>query len=78
MDTTSIRVVMETAAHRFEGDLTLPKEGYRSRLSDYLNQGDLSFVALSDAVVTDLEDGRSYERDFVVVGTRHVLLAHHH
>lgn len=76
MEKVSIPVVVETATHRLSGDLTLPKEGYRSRLSDYLNQDGLSFVALSAVTIDDLETGRSEEREFVVVGTRHILLAH--
>ncbi len=36
------RVVLETEHHRITGDLHLPREGYRSRLSDYLNRGDIS------------------------------------
>ena len=42
METRVERVVLETAKHRIVGDLTLPREGYRSRLSDFLNRGDLS------------------------------------
>ena len=41
METRIERVVLETDRHRIVGDLTLPKEGYRSRLSDYLNGGDV-------------------------------------
>ena len=34
------RIVVETDRHRIVGDVTLPREGYRSRLSEYLNHGD--------------------------------------
>ena len=43
------RVVLETTQHRVVGDLHMPREGYRSRLFDYLNRGDDQFVALSNA-----------------------------
>jgi hypothetical protein len=48
-------VVVETDRYRIEGKLTLPREGYRSRLSDYVNQRDREFFALNDAVVTALD-----------------------
>ena len=76
MEERSLPVVVETATHRFSGEVSLPKEGYRSRLSDYLNQEDLAFLALTAVTISDLESGTSEERDFVVVGTRHILLAH--
>ena len=46
MESRVERVVFETDRHRIVGDLTLPKEGYRSRLSDFLNRGDLDFIPL--------------------------------
>jgi hypothetical protein len=37
-------VFLETDHYRIEGKLTLPSEGFRSRLSDYVNQGDRDFL----------------------------------
>ena len=79
METRIERVVLETDRHRIVGDLTLPREGYRSRLSDFLNQSDLAFVALSDVTITGLHPGDRTERiqrEFVAVGSRHVHLAY--
>ena len=79
MDNQSIRVVLETERHRIVGDLTLPTEGYRSRISDYLNQSDLDFVALTNVqVIEHLESGatETTEREFMAVGARHILLAY--
>ncbi|MCB0876314.1 MAG: hypothetical protein R2718_05060 [Solirubrobacterales bacterium] len=79
MEKRNLRVVLETDRHRIVGELTLPNEGYRSRLSDYLNQGDLGFVALTNATVIErLESGATdaTEHEFVTVGTRHVLIAY--
>ena len=43
------RVRIETARHEIEGTLQLPHEGFRSRLTDFLNaQGD-DFLPLTDA-----------------------------
>jgi hypothetical protein len=72
------RIILETDRHRIVGDLTLPREGYRSRLSDFLNQGELDFIALSNAIVTPLGGGTEVERDFVAVARAHVRLAHPH
>ncbi len=79
MDNRNLRVVLETDRHRIVGEMTLPNEGYRSRLSDYLNQGDLAFVALTNATIIEhLESGATdaTEREFVTVGTAHILLAY--
>ena len=52
VDTRVERIVLETDRHRIVGDLTLPRDGYRSRLSDYLNQGEIVFIPLTDAEIT--------------------------
>ena len=38
---------METDRYRVEGMLTLPREGYRSRVSDYVNRRDQEFFTMS-------------------------------
>jgi hypothetical protein len=77
MDTRVERVVLETDRHRIVGDLTMPREGYRSRLSDYLNRGEMAFIPLANAVVTELEaPEQSEEREFIAVGRAHVHLAY--
>src|ERR671935_107725 len=50
------RIVLQTDRHRIVGDLTLPREGYRSRLSDYLNSGDLDFIPIVNAELTPLKE----------------------
>lgn len=74
------RVVLETARHRIVGDLTLPREGYRSRLSDFLNRGDLDFIPLVNAEIGPLNGaspGRAAGvRSFVAVARTHVQLAY--
>jgi hypothetical protein len=69
------RVVLETGRHRIVGDVTLPREGYRSRLSEYLNRGELDFIAVVNAELTPLDGGSSETRDFVAVARTHVQLA---
>jgi hypothetical protein len=77
MDTRVERIVLETDRLRIVGDLHLPREGYRSRLSDYLNHGEVVFIPLSDAMVRPLGgDGPGQQRDFIAVARVHVHLAY--
>jgi hypothetical protein len=76
METRIERVVLETSRHRITGDLTLPREGYRSRLSDFLNRGDITFVPLTNVEVDSTDGERSEHRDFVAVAREHVQLAY--
>jgi Family of unknown function (DUF6812) len=78
METRVERVVLETDRHRIVGDLTLPREGYRSRLSDFLNRGDLDFIPLVNAQIEALNGAgaSSQERRFIAVARTHVQLAY--
>jgi hypothetical protein len=77
METRVERVVLETPRHRIVGDLTLPREGYRSRLSDFLNRGDLEFIPLVNAEISSMTNGRPTEgRAFLAVARSHVQLAY--
>lgn len=75
MDHRSEKVIVETDRYRIEGNLTLPREGYRSRLSDYVNQRDRDFFAFSEATLTPLVgDGDAVQVPFVMVARNHVVL----
>jgi hypothetical protein len=77
MDTRIERIVLETDRLRIVGDLHLPREGYRSRLSDYLNHGEVVFIPLSNATVHPVVgDGPGQDRDFIAVARVHVHLAY--
>jgi hypothetical protein len=69
------RVRIETARHEIEGTLQLPYEGFRSRMTDFLNtQGD-DFLPLTDAQVTYLDATREPERhEYLALATRQVVL----
>ena len=69
------RVRIETARHEIEGTLQLPHEGFRSRMTDFLNtQGD-DFLPLTDAQVSWIDGGREPERhEYLALATRHVVL----
>ena len=49
-------VVLETPRYRITGEIMLPPEGYRSRLSDHLNEPDREFLIVLDARLTPLDD----------------------
>ena len=67
--------MLETDRYRISGTLTLPREGYRSRLSDYVNQRDREFFTLSQATVTSLDSpDDSRQTSFLMVGRGHVRL----
>jgi hypothetical protein len=75
MDSRNERVVIETDRYRITGDLTLPRDGYRSRMTDFLNAAERDFIALTDVTLAPLDGGESLERDFIAVSRRHVVLA---
>ncbi len=75
MDLRLEQIVLETDRWRIEGQLTLPAEGYRSRLSDYVNQRDREFFSLQDAKLTSLDAPEKVEEmAFVMVARRHIRL----
>jgi hypothetical protein len=77
MDTRVERIVLETERLRISGDLHLPREGYRSRLSDYLNHGEVVFIPLANAVLQPIVgEGPDRTRDFIAVARTHVQLAY--
>ena len=77
VDTRVERIVLETDRHRIVGDLTLPRDGYRSRLSDYLNQGEVAFIPLTNAEIQLIESPATAEqREFIAVAREHVQLAY--
>ena len=78
MESRVERVVLETDRYRIVGDLTMPREGYRSRLSDFLNRGDLDFIPLVNVELTPLgANGAAPERrQFLAVARHHIELAH--
>jgi uncharacterized protein DUF6812 len=70
------RVYVETDRHRISGVLTLPTDGYRSRLSDFLNASERDFISLTDCVVELIgRDGPGTAHDFIAVSRRHIVFA---
>jgi len=76
METRVQRVVLETAYHRIVGDMTLPREGYRSRISDVLNAQERDFISLTDCVVEVIgHEGPGTRHDFIAVSRNHIVFA---
>jgi Family of unknown function (DUF6812) len=70
------RIVVETDRYRITGVLRLPRDGYRSRLTDYLNSSERAFLALTEVEIAPLDgDGRVEQRPFLALSLRHILLA---
>ena len=77
MDTRTERIVLETDRHRIVGDITMPREGYRSRLSDYLNRGEMDFIPLANVVISAIDGSQGTEElDFIAVVLVHVQIAY--
>jgi hypothetical protein len=79
MNRRSQRVLLETTRYRIVGTLVLPRDGYRSRLSDFLNSSDREFISLTDVRLQMLDEagrpGEPVEREFVTVARQHVIFA---
>lgn len=73
MPIRKIRVQIETGRLRISGTLQLPTEGYRSRVTDYLNGHDSGFFALTDVEMTPFDGSPTETRDYVAVGARHIV-----
>lgn len=68
-------VIVETDRYRISGSLTLPREGYRSRLSDYVNQRDREFFSIQDATLIALDDPSHVQQvKFVMVARQHIRM----
>jgi hypothetical protein len=73
MDHRRERIRLETERHRIEGEITLARDGYRSRVSDVLNASERDFVTLTDATVTPLDGGPVELHDYITLARRHIV-----
>jgi hypothetical protein len=56
--------------------LRLPRDGYRSRLTDYLNAAERSFLALTNVEIVALDGDRDPEhRVYVALALSQIVLA---
>jgi len=76
MDTKIQRVVMETAKYQIAGDITLPTEGFRTRLTDLLNRTDTGFIPLVNVELSPTDGGEPETRSFVAVARNQIEFAY--
>jgi hypothetical protein len=70
-----LRVRLETERHVIVGTLQLPNEGYRSRMTDFLNSHDSDFLPVTDAELTVRAGNAPAERhEYLAVSVRHIVL----
>jgi hypothetical protein len=70
------RVVLETERYTIVGNVTLPAEGFHSRLSDLLNREGVEFIPLIDATISGRNGEAPVHRPFIAVARDHVQLAY--
>lgn len=67
--------MVETDRYRVEGMLTLPKEGYRSRVSDHVNRRDQEFFTLLDCSLRPLDGSEHvWEAPVLMLSRQHIRL----
>lgn len=74
MDLRKEKVVVETDRYRVTGSMTLPAEGFRSRLSDHVNRDDLTFFTIEDAELTPLDGGDGRTVPVLMLARAHARL----
>jgi hypothetical protein len=67
-------VIVEIERYRIQGVLHLPAEGYRSRLSDYMNQREGEFLPMTECRIITLDTALEREVPFLLVARHHVRL----
>jgi hypothetical protein len=76
MEQRDERIVLETERYRITGALRLPRDGYRSRLTDYLNASERAFIPLTDVAMSRLDGtGEVEHREFLALALGHIVLA---
>ncbi len=75
MEQRQERVRLETSRYRIIGDVTLARDGYRSRVSDLLNATEREFLALTDVTVEPFDGGESAHYEFIALARRHIVFA---
>jgi uncharacterized protein DUF6812 len=75
MDRRQERVHLETLRHRITGEVTLARDGYRSRLSDLLNASERDFLVLTNVTVQPVDGGSSSQHPFIAVARGQIVFA---
>jgi len=75
MDHRRERIRLETERHRIVGEITLARDGYRSRVSDVLNAPERDFITLTEVTVEPLEGGPVELHPYLTLARRHIVFA---
>lgn len=75
MDSRNERVLLETDRHRIRGEVTLAREGYRSRISDMLNASERDFIALTNVTIDPLDGGPQLKCEFLALARSKIVFA---
>jgi hypothetical protein len=75
MDQREEQMRFETERHTIIGTVTLPREGYRSRISDMLNAWERNFISVTDATVSPHDGGEPTRHGFLALARSHVVFA---
>ena len=75
MDHRRERIRIETERHRIVGELTLARDGYRSRVSDVLNAPERDFLTLTEVTVEPLSGGPTELYPYLTLARRHIVVA---
>ena len=75
MDSRNERVLLETDRHRIRGEVTLAREGYRSRISDMLNASERDFIALTNVTIDPLDGGPQLACEFLALARSKIVFA---
>ena len=52
----------------------MPRDGYRSRLTDYLNGSERTFLALTEVELVPLDGGPADQVPFLALALHHIVL----
>ena len=75
-DARQVRVVIENERYRVVGDVTMPAEGYKSRLSDLLNRDGVEFIAMTDVTLATRNGAEPEHHSFLAVARDHIQVAY--
>jgi hypothetical protein len=76
MEDREQRIVLETGRYRITGTLRTPRDGSRSRLTDFLNSSERTFIALTDVELEPLNGtGSAEQQAYIAVSLSQIVLA---
>jgi hypothetical protein len=75
MEQRQERLLIETDRHRIRGEVTLARDGFRSRISDMLNAAERDFIAQTDVTIEPLDGGPPLACEFLALARSKIVFA---